>query len=265
MIERILSLETMRAFSFKNLGVIHNAYLYLRVLTSQLDDILRLWSVERKTLEETLGIRNPKVTTKELVVSASQAPPSPKAKTRFRQISGDGLERDEAYYGALNHLNSDNETRLIQIAAEIEMMGPGGSGHLAHSIDRANYFIDEFDRMSLTLEVENIPGWTNYLQFADRGMRPTFNMIRTTGERLKAAGDRLKALTDVVQVSALIVQSDATRRNTDVLRKIAENIDKLYSSKYRMVSVLGGGAVAIWYALVNALPYAIQHLPNWPF
>jgi hypothetical protein len=132
-------------------------------------------------------------------------------------------------------------------------MGPGGSGHLAYSIDEATYYIGEFDRMVPTLEIGNVAGWINYAQFADRGMRPTFNMIKNTGQRLVAAQDRLKALTDVVQVSALIVQSDATRRNTDTLREIASNLHVLNRPQLFLRTWLGAFlfavvAIAIYYA-----------------
>lgn len=237
MVERLLSLETMRAIAFKNLGTIQNASLHLRTLTMALDDTLKKWAADRKNIRK----------------------PWEKVRSEIRGSGGSGevhehlkkkyIEEEERFYEALSKLNADYETQLIDIAASLEIMGPGGSGHLAQSIDEASYYIGEFDRMVETLEIGNIAGWINYAQFADRGMRPTFNMIRDTGQRLVAAQERLKALTDVVQVSALIVQADATRRNTDTLRKIASNLELLNNHWLFFRSRLGA---LLFYALAIA-------------
>jgi hypothetical protein len=211
MVERLVSLETMRAIAFKNLGTTQNASLHLRTLTMALDDILKQWAVERKDIQKPWD----KV--------RKELRHHPGRGEVFERLRKEDIVEEERFYDRLSALNAKYETQLIDIAASLETMGRGGSGHLAHSIDEASYYIGEFDRMVPTLEIGNIAGWINYAQFADRGMRPTFNMIKNTGQRLVAAQDRLKALTDVVQVSALIVQSDATRRNTDTLREIASN------------------------------------------
>jgi hypothetical protein len=144
---------------------------------------------------------------------------------------------------------------LIEITADMEGMGPRGSGHVLQDIQYATYFIDEFNQMVKTLEIGNLHGWINYQQFADRGMRPTFNMIQKAGDRLRGAQERIKALTDVIQVSGLIVQSDATRRNTVVLRGIAADFRKSeawrfkeYSIAIGGASIVVGGAVALWHA-----------------
>jgi hypothetical protein len=132
MIERVLSLETMRLFAFKNLGVIRNAYIYLRVITTHLDDLLKDWSRRRNELEDKHG--NWKLATEPRHVPTAH-----------------DLEIEARYFKELSEWNLKNETALIKIAAETEKMGPGGSGHLAYSIDRAVFFIDEFDRMVPTL------------------------------------------------------------------------------------------------------------------
>ena len=214
MVERLTSLETLRFFSFKNIGVIQNSYLYLRVLTSQLDDILKSWSTDRQNLEDEKG-RSWKDKKRPFPRKDGRDP----GEIEYQQIR-------KEFYDELSALNERVELRLIRIGAELELMGPGGSGHLAYSIDRARYCISEFRRLVPSLEVENIAGWTNYSQFVDRGLQPTFNMIAATGSRLAAAQDRLKSLTDIVQVSALIVQSDATRRNTDTLREIGNLLQR---------------------------------------
>jgi hypothetical protein len=251
MIERVLSLETMRLFAFKNLGVIHNAYIYLRVITTHLDDLLKDWSDRRQKLETDFGDWKREAARRPGNEPGWVPPPAVRQK-------------EEDYFDELSKLNSENETLLIQIAAETEKMGPGGSGHLAYSIDRATFFIDEFDRMVPTLEIENIPGWINYSQFADRGMRPTFNMIQTTGRRLIAANERLKALTDVVQVSALIVQSAATRRNTDALATIATNVHQLKEWERRMDSfrnkLIPGGTLGWWVILALMVAFGAERL-----
>ncbi len=238
-VERLLALETTRAIAFKNLGAIQNASLHLRALTMDLDDILEQWSKDRQALQrEHLN---------EAALGAPAAPQAARWWHRWRRRESDVLPTppanlitaEERFYDKLSKLNAKYETMLINIAASLEIMGPGGSGHLAHSIDESSYFIDEFDRLVPTLEIGNIAGWINYAQFADRGMSPTFNMIKNTGRRLAEAQDRLKSLTDVVQVSALIVQSDATRRNTATLRQIAHNLQLLNRPWLSVRSLLG--------------------------
>jgi hypothetical protein len=236
-VERLLSLETMRAIAFKNLGTIQNSSQHLRILTMELDDILEQWAVERKRLQkfwDEIRRKYPDqtVTTELDAIFEQQLAALLKKEPWYKLWNRQGrrgsvppepeyILAQEIFYNRLSELNANYESKLIDIAASLEGMGLGGSGHLAHSIDEASYYIGEFDRMVETLEIGNIAGWINYAQFADRGMRPTFNMIKNTGQRLTAAQDRLKAMTDVVQVSALIVQSDATRRNTATLRDIA--------------------------------------------
>jgi len=253
-VERLVSLETMRAFAFKNLGTIHNASLHLRTLTMALDDILERWAAERKEIQKPWdevrkkflgGRRRGEV---------------------FAPLPAEYIEKDEHFYDQLSKLNAVYETQLIDIAASLETMGPGGSGHLAQSIDEASYYIGEFDRMVPTLEIGNIAGWINYAQFADRGMRPTFNLIKNTGQRLVAAQERLKALTDVVQVSALIVQSDATRRNTDTLREILHNLQLLnelwlfFRNKLGrflfaalMIAIFSASVIKVWEGVMTAV------------
>jgi hypothetical protein len=254
MVERLVSLETMRAIAFKNLGTIQNASLHLRTLTMALDDILERWATDRKKIQEPWD----KVRKK---FRGDRRPGEV-----FRRLPPKYIVEEEHFYDQLSALNAEYETQLIDIAASLETMGPGGSGHLAQSIDEASYYIGEFDRMMPTLEIGNISGWINYAQFADRGMRPTFNMIKNTGQRLVAAQDRLKALTDVVQVSALIVQSDATRRNTDTLREIANNLDLLNRPalflRSRLGAVLFGMLVliAVYFAGIMKL---VEPTVNW--
>jgi hypothetical protein len=240
MVERLLSLETMRIIAFKNLGAIQNASLHLRTLTMALDDILEQWAADRKNIQKPWDEERKKH--RDL-----------RHGDIFMRMPPEYIVEEERFYDKLSQLNAEYETKLIDIAASLERMGPGGSGHLAQSIDESSYYIGEFDRMVSTLEIGNIAGWINYAQFADRGMRPTFNMIKTTGQRLVAAQDRLKALTDVVQVSALIVQSDATRRNTDTLREIASNLHLLSKPQLFLRSWLGAIlfavlAIAVYYA-----------------
>lgn len=252
-VDRILSLETMRIFALKNLGSIENAYYYLGSVTSHLDDILKHWSEARDALEKKEGdwkqaaIRKHTQTLKD---------GTPDEEERRKQREG--------YYNQLSDLNAAIETRLIHIGAELERMGPRGSGHLAHNIARSQFLINRFTAMVETLEIENLNGWINYKQFAQRGLGPTFELVSATGSRLVAAQERLKALTDVVQVSALIVQSAATRQNTSQLELIAARFDRMnrifiWASRITFIAVptaivLGMiGATRIWSGIERLL------------
>src|SRR5262245_3909869 len=249
MIDLITSLETMRTFALKNFGLIQNCYHYLGVLTFELDNILKFWNERRQFLKDKFNIeRNAHALERDLdelesYVSREMAAIS-QNRSRFNAAPDAVAEqRERLYYELLSLLNESIEKKLIEITADMEAMGPRGSGHVLQDIQHATYFIEEFNRMVETLEVGNLHGWINYRQFADRGMRPTFNIIKNAGERLKGAQERIKALTDVIQVSGLIVQSDATRRNTAVLRSIASEFrraNSLLFTRYGLFIVIVG-------------------------
>jgi hypothetical protein len=275
-VERLVALETMRAIAFKNLGTIQNAYLHLRTLTVELDDILKQWAKDRqriddkkRLLDEKRRLDNEKRRLDPDSDKIGRLDPTP-AKTKRRWPRRWWPRRKHDVYtppdasftkahdeidGELSELNAKYETKLIRIAASLERMGTGGSGHIAHAIDEASYYIGEFDRMVPTLEIGNIAGWINYVQFADRGMRPTFNMIKNAGRRLAAAQDRLKSLTDVVQVSALIVQANATRRNTEILREIGRNLNHLNEPLLRIRRFLGRVPYFLLFLLLGSATY----------
>ena len=264
-LERLVALETMRAIALKNLGTVQNAYLHLRTVTMELDDILEQWAKDRQSIHTRYNNNRP-----------SPDPPSAKptrwwlwrsSKTGdvFPPTPAAVISAEERFYNNLGDLNATYETRLIDITASLEKMGPGGSGHLAHSIDDASYYIGEFDRMVPSLEIGNIAGWINYAQFADRGMRPTFNMIKNAGIRLTTAQGRLKSLTDIVQVSALIVQADATRRNTETLRHIAHNLQLLQGPFLTIRNLLGAYFFFLFLAIVyfDAFWRIFDHAFQW--
>jgi len=254
-VDRILSLETMRVFALKNIGSIQNANLYLEAVIKHLDDVRRKWSSSRDDLERTEG------KWKEF---SGHLPSTAEHVARGK---ADGLRKNrEQYYSKLGDLNAQVETQLIHIGAELERMGPGGSGHLAHNIGRASFLIDRFRHMLETLEIENLNGWINYRQFSDRSLGPTFDMIKATGSRLNAAQDRLKSLTDIVQVSALIVQSAATRQNTSQLEEIAVSFSKMrkiltWATRYQWLAIIvalfiaGFGFGRIWNMMQSVLGY----------
>lgn len=256
-VDRILSLETMRVLALKHIGSIQNAHQYIEKVTHHLDDVRRNWSSERARLEES----HPQTAGDDgIAIDVHKL-----GSRRAREL----LRRREAYYGRLSDLNSRVETQLILIGAELERMGPGGSGHLENSIARSRFLIARFRKLLETLEIENVDGWINYRQFAQRSLGPTFDTIEATGNRLAAAQDRLKSLTDVVQVSALIVQSEATRKNTDQLREISRGFASLFWVQFSVVAIsLTGYAVlaAIFYALALSIPELSgwsQTVDNW--
>jgi hypothetical protein len=246
MIERITALETKRTFALRNLGLIQNCYHYLGVLTFELDNVLKFWNERRQFLKNRLDIK-PSGYPLERDLQALEN----YVDTKIAAIAQDNSDNDvpnaseekkeQLYYELLSMLNESIEKRLIEITADMEGMGPRGSGHVWQDIQHATYFIEEFNRMVETLEIGNLHGWINYKQFADRGMRPTFNIIQKAGDRLQGAQERIKVLTDVIQVSGLIVQSDATRRNTAVLRSIANDFRR--ANRLRFVKY---GALVTW-------------------
>lgn len=120
----------------------------------------------------------------------------------------------------LAEVTEQAEKRLIHIMATLDELGHASAGGLHYRIGRSSYYIEQFNSLVNTLAIGDIPTWIPYNSFADRGLRPIFDMIQRTGQRLQALRTRLTAVTESIQTSALVVQSSATRENTDVLKKL---------------------------------------------
>lgn len=268
MLERICIMETKRLFSLKNLGLIENCFFRLRLITLQLDEILKFWSRRRSGLKEAFRPNESgdvfDADFDEFVAKAKSAYQIALRgrSTIFGQRDPYSKLEDAAtsdveheFYEWLGKLNENIERKLIEINAELEVMGPKGSGHISYDIERAEFYAREFESMVDTLEIRNLHGWINYKQFADRGMRPTFNTIRATGARLRGAQERVKSLTDIIQVSGLLVQADATRRNTAELRKVAHNFNKANWWRFTSFgSLFVVGGVVVGFMLRGLIP-----------
>jgi hypothetical protein len=124
----------------------------------------------------------------------------------------------------LANVTEDAEKRLIQITAALDELGHASAGGLHYRIGRSSYYIDQFNALVKTLGIGDIPTWIAYNSFAERGLKPLFDMIQQTGTRLQALRGRLTAVTESIQTSALVVQSSATRENTAVLKEIERHL-----------------------------------------
>jgi hypothetical protein len=116
------------------------------------------------------------------------------------------------------------EQGLVEIGAALDNIGNGGAGRILYAINRAKHTIGEFEKIVGTMGVTNIDGWVNYGQFVERGVSPSFDLIRSTGDRLISLRSRLQSVTEMIQTSALIAEAEATRANTATLRKIISNL-----------------------------------------
>jgi hypothetical protein len=254
-VERINALGTMRLFALKNLGVIKNAGTHLRLLGHELDGAIHQWGVERDKIErryrrlldrariegrEGAGwhrqVRNwlewlrslwERNISLETVVETGEhrKPKSPAI-----------LDVEHARVEELGELIRDTEQRLIQLTSALDKIGRGGAGRILYVINRSNYYCDEFERLWPTLQVGNIDGWITYGRFVERGLSPTFGLIRNTGQRLIALRERLLSITEMIQTSALIIETEATKSNTAQLSRIATN---LYFVEVPLVIIAG--------------------------
>lgn len=200
MVERANAVGTMRLYALRNWQTIRNAGTHIRLIGEHLDSILTQWSEGRRHIDETL--------------------PLPDSDAKGTDDEAVQIAKDERI-NALNRLINATERSLIQLGADLDRIGQGGSGRLLYVISRANYFTGEFARLLETLKIDNVPTWTTYAQFVDRGLAPTFEAIESTGNRLRSLRDRLQSVTEMVQTGALIVETEATQNNTQTLRKIA--------------------------------------------
>ena len=199
LVERTNAVGTMRLYALRNWATVRNAGIHIRLIGDQLDGILTKWSKERRVIDSLHPISEEEYDDRET------------------QIIKDRRIR------ALNKLIHHTEFKLIELGADLDGIGQGGSGRLLYAINRAKHFIGEFRRLLGTMNIDNIPTWTTYDQFVDRGLAPTFESIHSTGDRLRSLRERLQSVTDMIQTSALIVETEATENNTQTLKQLAYN------------------------------------------
>jgi Mg2+ and Co2+ transporter CorA len=161
---------------------------------------------------------------------------------------------------------TDNaEKRLIEITASLDKLAQASDGGLHYRVKRSAYYIDQFHALVKILNIGGIPTWIAYNSFAERGLKPVFDLIRQTGERLQALRDRLTSVTESIQTSALVVQSSATRENTNVLKNIEWYFK--YSSwgltGWILWLIFSNMTVAVIKKIPSAILDAIKHLLGW--
>jgi hypothetical protein len=221
-IERITAIETLRLFALKNVVTIRNASTHIRVIGRKLDGILMAWTLQRAEIDNYIRKKSASLGSDE---GDQHGTIRKLIKNKNIDIeTPEQLEIMTAKIVLLNKLIDRTEFELITLNAQLDNIGQRGAGRLLHLISRAEYHIDEFQRMSKTLEIGNIDGWINYGQFVSRGLQPTFNLIRRTGQRLSELRTRLQVITETIQTSALIIEAEATRANTQTLRNILASI-----------------------------------------
>jgi hypothetical protein len=239
-VERINAIATMRLFAFKSLPTIKNAGYLIRLIGRELDLRLAAWAQERRKIEAKYQERMKNLYygwswLRSLLGNAPSDLPKDeevdysilvrkKFKKKGKLITKQEEKIEEERIYALNRLISKTDAKLIELGARLDKIGHGGSGRILYVINRSNYHSKEFERLVGTLKIVNVHGWINYEQFVERSMKPTFNMIRNTGERLAALRTRLQVVTDTIQTSALIIETAATRSNTQLLRKLVTHV-----------------------------------------
>ncbi len=140
---------------------------------------------------------------------------------RYRELLK-GMEDDlvaDIRHAALYEISNEVETGLIEVSANLDEMGFGAVGGLHFRLNRSAYYVREFNILLKTLRIRNIPTWTSYEQFVQRGLGPAFHYLRSVGKRLRRVRARLLSITETIETTALVGQSAATRHNTAVLRR----------------------------------------------
>ncbi|MCE9522134.1 MAG: hypothetical protein K8S25_06845 [Alphaproteobacteria bacterium] len=233
-VERANAVGTMRLYALRNWTTIRNAGIHIRLAGERLDSILSHWSQGRSKINGTFKPTLRTHRTRDTTSSVS-------GKVDRKKESEDQLVIDSRTQ-ALSDLIRETESRLIQLGADLDSIGQGGSGRLLYVINRAKRYVQEFQRLMSTMKISNIPTWTTYEQFVDRGLAPTFEAIGGTGERLVSLRDRLQSVTNMVQTGALIVQTEATQHNTQTLRRVASN---LTAAPFGLVGIAAGFLVSM--------------------
>jgi len=218
-VARINALGTARLFALKDLDVIKEASDHIRLRGLHLDHVTSEWSLSHQTLENAFRYR------------ALQRGNVPKLPV----LSKEALEFYERYdlknISKIEKLEDKKEEifaimateiehDLIEISAALNKIGLRAAGGLPYTINRSKYYREEFETLIKTLEAGNIESWVSYNQFYERGVKPSFDFIKMTGDRLNSLRNRLQVVTQSIQTSAVFVQTSATRRNTSLLKEI---------------------------------------------
>jgi hypothetical protein len=204
-VERMCRLGTLRLFALKSYNVIQNADIHIRIRGQELDGIMAWWSKKCADIQQ------------EFKNTRAGLPPEEKLeKNQLKELNEARKHRDDLLAGATDAA----EKRLIEITASLDKLAQASDGGLHYRVRRSTYYIDQFHALVKILGVGDVPTWIAYNSFAERGLKPVFDLIRQTGERLQALRDRLTSVTESIQTSALVVQSSATRENTNVLKNI---------------------------------------------
>jgi len=218
-VDWINALGTMRLFALRDYTSIRNAGLHIEVLGRTLDGTLQDWEGKRRAID---ARRDERLQAEALNPTRRPANPGEDEKLKA-ELHPARRAIEEAHIRELSELIRETESRVIQIAGQLDMIGEGGSGRIAYAINRANYFGTEFLRRFQSMQFEDISGWINYGNFVSRSVQPAFNVITSTGERLRAIRSRLESVTGTIQTAALIVETAATRENTATLNRIARS------------------------------------------
>ena len=241
-VERMCRLGTLRLFALKSYNVIQNADIHIRIRGQELDGIMAWWS------KQCYGIQQDYKKIRDTL------PPEDKQKKdQVKRLNEARKKRDDL----LAEATDNAEKRLIEITASLDKLAQASDGGLHYRVRRSAYYIDQFHALVKILGIGDIPTWIAYNSFAERGLKPVFDLIRQTGERLQALRDRLTSVTESIQTSALVVQSSATRENTNVLKQIEWYIRFSYISF--SVTIVGGLFVYLIKKLPAYLVDAVRH------
>ena len=237
-VERMSRLGTLRLFALKSYDVIQNADIHIRIRGQELDGIMAWWSKKCADIQKEYDD-----TRKGILEKIKRKGEQEKKLNDAKKTRDDHLA--EATDSA--------EKRLIEITSSLDKLGQASAGGLHYRVRRSSYYIEQFNALVKILGVGDIPTWIAYNSFAERGLKPVFDLIRQTGERLQALRERLTAVTESIQTSALVVQSSATRENTNVFKQI---------EWYFKYSTFGVTATVIWFFFGNFLLAAFKKVPG---
>ncbi len=284
-VERVNALGTMRLFALKDWSAIRNASTHIRALGQELDQVFGEWLSARKKIQtdfnqirsirldlnETEDLLNKKKselhkqrksrasllkTSKEKKLEADIS----KLEKECLELSETLQQQEDVKTERLEYQNNLAEENLIEIGANLDRIGPRATGGLVYCIARAEYHIDEFVRMAERLRPNAIDTWVSYDQFVDRGLKPSFDFIKSTGTRLRSLRGRLQVVTESVQTAALVLQTSATRSNTAELRKIANSWRRatLYSQVTLVVVVLSIAGALFKDELIDGIKHLLK-------
>lgn len=224
MMERFNSLGTYRLYALKNAAIVKDAGNHVRMYGQEVSEIARRWAYDRGVLLDSEPV---------------QPEPDQFSGIDEYELARKAFRRQKALHDEkLSRLSTKIEQQLTRISIQLNSLGDRAVGGLQFRITRSRRHARLFQRFVSTADIEQIPTWLSYDEFAKFGLIDAFESIEMIGDRLNSLRHRLYGNMEFIQTGAIASQTEATRDNTysleQILGKLQDVADEAATTNWRV-------------------------------